>query len=265
MTEEIKYQQPKLKIIDSREPSEMRSRMIELGWESRQLFSADYWFFTHDYKKVGIERKEIGDLFSSLAVITDENTGDKKSGRLTTQLENMIEHYDFPILLIEGNWRQVSEGKIISARGIEYYSWSMIWNYIRSQQHKGITIELTLSMNHSIKRLNELYAWYQKPFHTGGLNKNTYSDDRILAFPSGCRGKTAMNVLEVFKSLLAVANADKEDFLNVEGIGEKKANLIWNHFNRGLDLKEVEVVKEEEKEIIEKEDKEEKTVQGKLL
>lgn len=253
----------KPKVVDSREPLEIRQRLLELGWEQRQLFSADYWFFTHDYKKVGIERKEISDLFNSLSIITDENTGEKKAGRLTQQIEAMIEHYDFPILLIEGNWKQVANGKIISSKGLEYHTWSMIWNYIRSQQHKGITLELTLSLNHTVKRLNELYAWYQRPFHTGGLNKSSYTDDRIMAFPTGCRGKTAINVLGVFKSLACVANADEQDFLNVEGIGEKKAKLIWQHFNRGISFEERIESINEINEITETEENEEKKEKNK--
>ena len=141
----------------------------------------------------------------------------------------------------------------------------MIWNYLRSQQHKGITLELTLSLSHTIKRLNELYAWYQKPFHTGGLNKNSYTDDRVLAFPSGCRGKTAMNVLDTFKSLMAIANANEEDFLNVEGIGAKKAKSIWQHFNRGMDFTEHLEAMREIEELEPEDEKRGKDEQGKML
>ena len=91
MIEERKELPQRLKVVDSREPSEVRQKLLEFGWEQRKLFSADYWFFTYDYKKVGIERKEVGDLFASLSVITNENTGEKKSGRLTQQIEAMIE------------------------------------------------------------------------------------------------------------------------------------------------------------------------------
>jgi ERCC4-type nuclease len=139
-------------------------------------------------------------------------------------------------------------------------TWSMIWNYIRSQQHKGITIEITLSMDHTIQRINELYAWYQKPFHTGGLNKGSYTDDRILAFPSGCRGKTAKSVLDTFKSLQAIGNAEEYDFTYVEGIGEKKAKLIYDHFHRGLNLNEVQLVEQPKEEV-----KKEEQLQGTLF
>lgn len=213
-------QKIRIKEMDSGEPGEIRYKLMELGWFQRRLESADYWFFDYNWKKVGIERKEVNDFMGSL--------GD----RLSSQLERMLDHYDTVILLLEGNWRQVSStNNIVSVRGISYNTWAMAWNYIRSQQHKGVTVELTTSAGHTIQRLNELYAWYQRPSHTGGMSHKTFIDDRIMAFPRGCRGKTAELVLNVFKSLVAVGNADISDLMNVNGIGEKKAQMIYDHFN----------------------------------
>jgi len=108
---------------------------------------------------------------------------------------------------------------------------STIWNYIRSWQRKGITIELTSSIPHTIRRLNELYAYYQKPFHFGGVNGHSFMDDRILAFPSSCRGKTALAVLEG-RSLAAISMLTVEELQKIKGIGEIKARSIYNHFRR---------------------------------
>lgn len=219
MTEE-KLPRPKLKIVDSNEPGEIRQRLLELGWEQRRMEASDYWFFDCDYKKVGIERKEINDFMASL--------GD----RLANQLERMLDHFDLVILLLEGNWRQVTaSSQIIGSRGLTHNTWAMAWNFIRSQQHKGVTIELTMSIGHTIQRLNELFAWYQQSSHTGGMSHKTFIDDRIMAFPRGCRGKTAEAVLTIFKSLTCVGNAEVSDLMHVPGIGEKKAKDIFMHFN----------------------------------
>ena len=111
-----------IKVVDSREPGIMREKLLELGWQQKQMDSADYWFFDCDYKKIGIERKEVNDFLGSI--------GD----RLTIQLERMLDHYDVVILLLEGNWRQVTNSnKILGNRGISYNTWAMAWNYIRSQ------------------------------------------------------------------------------------------------------------------------------------
>jgi ERCC4-type nuclease len=212
---------PKLKVCDSNEPGEIRMKLLETGWEQRKLLIGDYWFFTHDYKKVGIERKEINDFLASM--------GD----RLTRQLETLLEHYDLRILLIEGSWKTVTPAmSIVSSRGIEYQTWTMVWNYIRRFQDKGITLELTVNEGHTIQRLNELYALYQKPYSLSGASKD-FTDDRVLAFPSGCRGKTAMDCLEYFGSLARVVAQYPGDLIQVKGIGEKKAKLIYNHFHKG--------------------------------
>ena len=231
-----------IKVVDSREPGIMREKLLELGWQQKQMDSADYWFFDCDYKKIGIERKEVNDFLGSI--------GD----RLTIQLERMLDHYDVVILLLEGNWRQVTNSnKILGNRGISYNTWAMAWNYIRSQQHKGVTIELTTSMGHTLQRLNELYAWYQSSSHTGGMSHKTFIDDRIMAFPRGCRGKTAEAVLHIFKSLVCVGNAEVSDLMHVPGVAEKKALMIHDHFNswRGdytSSIPKVEEIKQEETE-----------------
>jgi len=208
----------KIKIVDTSEPWEIREKLLELGWEVKSLYSADYWFFTHNFKKVGIERKTIPDLLTGLGQ------------RLSNQLEKMAEHYDYKILLTEGSWKTVAS-KVVTSQGVSNWMMSTVWNFIRSWQDKGVTIELTASINHTIRRLNELYAYYQKPYHTGGVNKNTFDDDRVLAFPTGCRGKTGLAVLEG-KSLAQVAGMTPEALEQINGIGSKKAQNIYDHFNR---------------------------------
>jgi len=215
----MEQQQARQKVMDSNEPGEIRMKLWEVGWEQKQLYTGDYWWHTHDYKKVGVERKAVNDLLGSI--------GD----RLSRQLENSLEHYDIRILLIEGSWSKVTPSdKIISGRGIEYYTWSMVWNYLRRFQDKGFTIELTVNEGHTIQRLNELYALYQKPYSLSAMSKE-FTDDRLLALPSGCRGKTGMNVLEG-KSLREIGMMGVLELEQVEGIGSKKAQSIYDHFNR---------------------------------
>lgn len=253
-TEQKREPPPKYKIVDTREPAELRTKLMEIGWEQRALECGDYWFFDNNYKKVGIERKEVGDFIQSV--------GD----RLTNQLERCLDHYDTVILLLEGNWKQATyNDKIITGRGVSYNTWAMCWNFIRAQQHKGVTIELTINMGHTVKRLNELYAWYQKGLHTGGMSHTTFTDDRIMAFPRGCRGKTAAEVLKTFKSLTCVGNADVEDLLNVDGVGQKKAESIYDHFNSWRGEKEETDTDIEVGQETEEVDKTEEITQGKLL
>lgn len=211
-------QQVRIKIADCNEPWEIRDRLLQTGWETARLYSADYWFFTHDFKKVGIERKTVPDLLNAIGQ------------RLSNQLEKMAEHYDYKILLLEGSWKTIAN-QVITSQGVTNWYMSQVWNYLRSWWDKGFTPELTTGINHTIRRLNELYAYYQKPYHTGGVNRTTFNDDRVLAFPTGCRGKTGLKVLEG-RSLREVACMSPESLMNTDGIGKHKAISIYDHFNK---------------------------------
>lgn len=207
------------RVMDSREPGSIRMALYQLGWEQSQMLNGDYWFFTHDYKKIGIERKTVEDLVNSL--------GD----RLSRQLEGSLDHYHAVILLIEGSWQKVRE-QIVISRGLTNYTWDTVWNYLRRWQDRGVTIELTIDEGHTVHRLNNIYALYQKAYSLTGLSKEI-TDDRVLAFPSGSRGKTGLEVLKYFGTLENVAHAFPDDLMTVEGIGEKKANAIYDHFHKG--------------------------------
>ncbi len=210
------------KVVDAREPDTIRSKLLELGWYQEQLYTADYWFFTINYKKVGIERKTVADLCASI--------GD----RLSSQLMKMLEHYDVSILIIEGKWAKAYNEKISTPQGYEFWTWTQVWNYLRTWQDRGLTLELTVNEGHTIKRLNELYAYYMKNAHTGGVTRSIVSDSRILALQCGGIGeKLGMALLEKFGSLKAIANATAEEFATIEKIGDKKALALYNHFNKG--------------------------------
>jgi len=207
------------KTVDSNEPEGIRTRLLELGWVQKRLPSADYSFFTVDFKKVGIERKEVLDLISSL--------GD----RLAWQLEKMAEYYDFPILLIEGSLKQVvGTGRIVSSRGVEQWYMSTLRDFLRTWQDRGLTIETTFTPRDTVQRLNELYAYYQKAVHTGGLKKPSTGDRRLLAFPSGVGLKTAEKIL-AGRSLVEIAAMSVADLMTIDGVGQKRAEDIRVHFN----------------------------------
>jgi len=234
-------QRPEIdKFVDSREPEAIRNKLLQYGWRQTQLQTGDYMFFTHDMKRVGIERKEVNDLLASI--------GD----RLTRQLDELQDSCDLTILLIEGSWATVNPAmNIVGQHGVSYNTWEMIWNYIHRKELKHIILELTVNSGHTIQRVGELYALYQKEYSLSGKS-NDWTDERVLAFPSGTRGKSAIAVLKTFGSLWAIANAEVNDFLQCENIGKKKAELIYNHFHKGTESEGERVVNQDTGEIIEK-------------
>ena len=208
------------KIVDSNEPELIRTKLIELGWNQSRLTSGDFFFTTHDNYKVAITRKEVGDLMDSI--------GDTFSG----QLEEMLDLYDINILLLEGSWKHVLEGQLI-VKGVTTQTWDIVWDYLHRWFAKGFIPELTTSVGHTIHRLNVLYALYQKPYSLSA-STHRFTDDRVLAFPSGCRGKTAYAVLEACGSLFEVAKLSTEELDTIPEVGEKRASLIYSHFHKGV-------------------------------
>jgi ERCC4-type nuclease len=227
-TKPEKLSNQRIKIVDSREPETIRMKLLEHGWTQSQLYSGDYLFMTGDYKKVTVTRKTVDDLMGSI--------GD----RFSKQLEEIIDQTDQMIILLEGSWKMINpSNNIITGHGVSYNTWSMVWNYLRRWQDKGFTVEITVNEGHTIQRLDELFALYQKTYSMSAKS-NEWEDDRILAFPSGSRGKTAKATLDEFGSLRNVANANAQELLDrMQGknVGVKKAQLIYSHFHRGEDEK----------------------------
>lgn len=221
MTQEELFQVDKraIRLVDSREPEELRMKLLETGWQQKQLFSGDFALLSRDYHKIGITRKNTSDLLGSINEIWAK------------QLEEMLEYYDTKIILIEGSWANIRPNVVIGNTGISYLSWKGIWNYLRRWQDKGFTLELTTSITHTATRLNELYALYQKEYSLSSLT-HKFADDRVLAFPSGCRGKTAQQILDDDKSLADISQMTIEELQQYDKIGAKKASLILEHFNR---------------------------------
>ena len=208
----------RLKYCDSREPSTIREKLLEYGWNQTAMASGDFSFQTGDFKWVGFTRKTVPDLINSI------------NDRFAYQLENMLDYYTINIMIIEGSWKNLTPQAVFNHNGQEsHMTWDSIWNWIHRWLAKGFILELTTNEQHTIHRLNNLFALYQKSYSLNAKSKD-YVDDRVMAFPSGCRGKTAMSLLKG-RSLAEVANMS-EDWYKEHGekIGDKKANTIFTHF-----------------------------------
>lgn len=209
-----------MKFIDCREPEIIRSKMTINGWVQDKLESADYGFFTSDNLTVGIERKTTVDLLNSI------------SNRLPLQLNKMHNEYSICILLIEGKWgKQGNQIKIDSQ--IYNYTWESVWNLLRTWQDKGISLELTLDYEHTIQRIDEIYKYYQKYFHSGGINNRIQSGDcrlSMLLQIDGIGIETAKELVFKYQSIQNIANTDYVDMAKL--IGMKKAISIYNYFRK---------------------------------
>jgi ERCC4-type nuclease len=211
----------RIREADTAEPYEIVGELIKTGWERNHLFSADYWFQTHTFQKCAITRKTTDDLLQSIFMSEDKA---KELGKhsFKMQLSEMLDYFDFCKILIEGNWTKIMG---------DDHTRVMTQNFLSRWQDKGYGIILSSSNAMTVKILNEQYALYQKPYSSVAKTKG-FTDDRVLAFPEGTRGETAINCLEIFGSISNVAMASLEELQAVPKIGLKKATLIKEHFRK---------------------------------
>jgi len=208
------------RIVDTAEPWEIRQGLLETGWEQQRLYSGDFMFLDHNYRRVGVTRKRVDDLLNSIGE------------RFAKQLEEMLDYYNDNIMILEGSWRRINPtNQVSSVAHQSYIDWDTAWKWVFRWQQRGFWLLLSTSEECTVHTLNWLYALYQKPSSMSARSR-LFTDDRVLALPSGTRGTTGLKVLQHFDSLRAVANASVEQLKSVDGVGEKKASLIWQHFNR---------------------------------
>ena len=208
-----------MRLVDTREPWELREQLIRSGWEQATLHHGDFRWTAHDGASVGATRKTVSDLLSSLGEV------------FAKQLEQMLAEYDICVFVLEGviSWDRASM-KIILNKGLSTYTRAMIANWLHRWCSKGFVLERTADLGDTVGRLNELYALYQKPYSRSAITRR-FADDRVLALPSGVRGQIGEKLLEG-KSLFELARMSIPELESFDGIGSKRAYDIYQHFHR---------------------------------
>jgi ERCC4-type nuclease len=212
--------QRSIRIVDSREPGALKDILLTTGWSCKTLYSADFSFFSHSYQKVGITRKAVPDLLASM-----DQTFSK-------QLEEMADYFDIKIILIEGMVKVFGTEQYITlpSAGLQRHTLTEVRNWMRRWGDKGFGVERTNDLQDTAHRLNELYSLYQKPYSLSARSKG-YSDERLLALPSGLRGASGKKLLQG-RSLQQIASMTTEELTQIEGIGAKRADTIVQHFQK---------------------------------
>jgi len=212
-----------MRTVDTREPWELREILIATGWEQSALQFGDMAFSSVDTKMIGATRKTMTDLISSM----DET--------LNKQLEEMLEAYDFCIFFVENDNNvqynpATDEMQIVLHDKVIIRNRLSIVNYLHRWYAKGFISERTKNLAHTATRLNEVYTLYQKPY-SKSANSRQYADDRILALPSGLRGKNGEKLL-ADRSLAEISAMSIPELESLNGIGSKSAVRVYNHFHR---------------------------------
>ncbi|MDE1856901.1 MAG: hypothetical protein KGH98_02335 [Candidatus Micrarchaeota archaeon] len=166
--------------------------------------------------RVCIERKTVSDFESSII-----------SGRLFDQAERLKQHYQSPIIILEGDselfrlHRRVIIGTIATLY-IDY----------------GIEVLLSGSQEETAEIISSLAKHEQdghkrEPSAKGGLRAYTTSQyqEYMVANLPGVGMVLARSLLKHFGSLKGLANATPEDLMKIEKIGKKKAERIFETLN----------------------------------
>ncbi len=205
---------PKI-IVDSRERNSDITSALEakgLDIEIKALPVGDYAISD----RVCIERKTMGDFESSLI-----------DGRLFDQIHRLKEHYEFPILIIEGDGEFRLKSAVING--------TITYIYIEY----GIVCIATESSKETAELMASLAKHEQadkqrEPSPKGGARayNDTQFQELIVGNLPGVGAKIARSLLAHFGSIRNIANASSEELMSVDKIGKKKAELIAKILNR---------------------------------
>ena len=203
-------------IVDKRERNDelfegLKSRGAEISFDT--LHVGDY--VVSD--RICIERKTVPDFESSIM-----------NGRLFEQLERLREHYDFPILVLEGNRnearldRNVINGTIASI----YVDYSIP---VMMSEGPGDTAEIIFNV---AKR--EQNGTVREPSLKGAARAYTQEQfkEYVIGNLPGVGPKLAKSLLKHFGTVRSITNANIEELMEVEKIGEKKAERIHEILNK---------------------------------
>ena len=161
-----------------------------------------------------VERKSVRDLVSSVF-----------DGRLFDQCNRLKEHYQFPIILMEGNVDEINE--ITENPLIFYGAVSTIALDFK------IPIISTPSADHTAKLLVSLCSRKEAPkgpFLKKIKKSNNVQKQQLTALSSlpGVGEKLSIRMLKKFGSPLRVFNANLAELTKVEGLGAARAKKIKN-------------------------------------
>ena len=204
-------------IIDERERKSGIPKLLQkigINVEVKTLPIGDY-IVSHE---TVVERKSISDFISSIF-----------DGRLFDQCNRLKEHFQFPIILLEGN---VDEIETITENPLVFYgALSTI-----AVEFK-IPIIQTPNASHTAKLLVALSS--RKDSIKGPLLKKIRKSNDIqkqqlsvLCSLPGVGEKTAIRLLEKFGSPLKVLSASTKDLSKISGLGESRAKKIKKMLER---------------------------------
>lgn len=213
-----KIDEEKIKIIcDARENGSLIKELVNLNVDCEvKNIECDFYLSS----RCGVERKKIKDFVDSII-----------DGRLLLQIKNIVENFQKPLILLEG------EEDIYSIRGVHpnairamfatiTVSYGIPILYSKSEKESALLL-LAIAKREQAMGFKELNMHFEK--------KQLTQDDELVYFVSAIPGigtSTAKLLLSNFGCIKNIFSATEEELKNVKGIGEGTAKQINEIFNR---------------------------------
>lgn len=209
--------------------------IVAMGQRSSvpEEFGSDVLWMTDRHGLAGVQRKTISDL-----------VGSSRNGLLGRELTVMAEKLKVKMLVIEGQPKWSRDGVLVD----QYARWS-----IEQQagvewwaQNLGIWVTHTRDTAETVTRIDHLAKWVDKEKHGSLLTRPNppksewgRMDDRGTAvhFLSGVPGigaELAGRLFDHFGRVPLEWGMTYEELLEVPGIGQKKAKVLWGLFQTTL-------------------------------
>ena len=203
-------------IVDSREKADIKKYLYVKGvkFKTAALTTGDYLFYDdkHPDIRVLVERKNIGDLISSLY-----------DGRIEKQFKRMSEE-EFPILLVTGTVKDLSKHipfkveqdaveKVLSDAVVRYGFRSVIWivNGFKDPKKEGLLFVTQLLKNLVNGNLDNIPA-------KKAIRKTDPRLD-IIKLLFNVKITVAESLLKTFGSTRSIINATDSQLIKIEGVG----------------------------------------------
>lgn len=203
--------------IDSREDEDIKKlfgMITEDDYEVTELTCGDYALFFDGEPAVGVERKRVDDLFSSI-----------KEGRIFHQVDLMIDIYDVNYLAVSrsiGDYiyeDRITFNTVMGALGsiVTRRDFNLIW--FEEDDHLVTTVNKIFQKVKEGK-YNDINT--QRSSSTGFLNSKYYS---LIKIPF-VHHRMAMELLEKYDEIEDIKSANEEDLKEITGIGEKRSKEL---------------------------------------
>ncbi len=236
--------------IDNRKGSKELAPFISEPTELKRLHFADFAFQgngPHGPVSVGIERKSIRDLISSII-----------SGRLSGhQLIGLINSYDYVTIVVDGAFKTGKDGYIrvpigrgkwvVLQNGNQAVSRSFIDNYLYSLfLSNNVYNQFNSSARQTGLWVEAQYKWWQKPwakhsahlsFYTAPPKKAIFKKPsvthRMIKEVDKVGWEVGLKIARAFPTMASIVMAEQKDLEKIPGVGKVLAARILDSLWKG--------------------------------